>query len=82
MHFQSNRARCLTQSTNSYSEPLESVEVGADELNPLGQDVKEAIAAMGRLEILGLQKQSINFPKCIVLGKQASYGRQLTLLIP
>lgn len=39
-----------------------------DASDPLGQDVKEAIATMGRLETLGLQKLNVTIPRCIVLG--------------
>ena len=31
--------------------------------------MKEAIATIGRLEALGLQRYDIPLPKCIVLGK-------------
>jgi hypothetical protein len=40
----------------------------ADEVDPLGQGVKDAIATMGMLEALGLQKLNITIPRCIVLG--------------
>lgn len=39
------------------------------EVDPLGLHVKEAIATIGRLEGLGLQRYNIPLPKCIVLGQ-------------
>ena len=40
----------------------------AAEIDPLGQQVKEVIATINRLEGLGLQRLKIPLPKCIVLG--------------
>lgn len=42
-----------------------------DEIDPLGHEVKLAMATIGRLETLGLQKLDISFPRCIVLGMLA-----------
>ncbi|KAF2847444.1 dynamin family protein-like protein [Plenodomus tracheiphilus IPT5] len=43
-----------------------------DEVDPLGQDVKEAAAALSQLEGLGLQKFDISLPRCNVLGQQST----------
>ncbi|KAI8931580.1 hypothetical protein NX059_011234 [Plenodomus lindquistii] len=43
-----------------------------DEIDPLGQHVKEAAAALSKLEGLGLQKFDISLPRCIVLGQQST----------
>ena len=40
----------------------------ATEIDPLGQQVKEVMATINRLEGLGLQRLKIPLPKCIVLG--------------
>ncbi|KAI4909131.1 hypothetical protein J4E85_011602 [Alternaria conjuncta] len=42
------------------------------EIDPLTIHVKEAIATIGRLEALGLQRYDIPLPKCIVLGEQST----------
>lgn len=39
-----------------------------DEIAPLGVNVIEALRIVSRLEQLGLDKQEISLPKCIVLG--------------
>ncbi|KAI4639533.1 uncharacterized protein J4E78_010860 [Alternaria triticimaculans] len=44
----------------------------AAEIDPLGQQVKEVIATINRLEGLGLQRLKIPLPKCIVLGEQST----------
>ncbi|KAH6865449.1 interferon-induced GTP-binding protein Mx [Alternaria rosae] len=44
----------------------------AGEIDPLGQQVKEVIATINRLEGLGLQRLKIPLPKCIVLGEQST----------
>jgi hypothetical protein len=41
----------------------------AGKIDPLVLHVKEAIATIGRLEALGLQRYNIPLPKCIVLGE-------------
>ncbi|KAH7397282.1 dynamin family protein-like protein [Pyrenochaeta sp. MPI-SDFR-AT-0127] len=46
--------------------------LASDEVEPLGQDVKNAIATMSRLETLGLQKLNVSIPRCIVLGQQST----------
>lgn len=39
-----------------------------DEVAPLGANVCEALNIVSQLEQLGLDKQDISLPKCIVLG--------------
>ncbi|KAH6629293.1 P-loop containing nucleoside triphosphate hydrolase protein [Boeremia exigua] len=43
-----------------------------DEIAPLGKNVAEALQIVGKLEQLGLDKQEISLPKCIVLGQQST----------
>ncbi|KAJ4345973.1 hypothetical protein N0V95_005838 [Ascochyta clinopodiicola] len=44
----------------------------SDEIGPLGANVIEALKIVGKLEQLGLDKQEISLPKCIVLGQQST----------
>ncbi|KAF1925075.1 P-loop containing nucleoside triphosphate hydrolase protein [Didymella exigua CBS 183.55] len=43
-----------------------------DEIAPLGANVVEALRIVSKLEQLGLDKQQISLPKCIVLGQQST----------
>ncbi|KAJ4983674.1 dynamin family protein [Stagonosporopsis vannaccii] len=43
-----------------------------DEITPLGADIIEALQIVGKLEQLGLDRQEISLPKCIVLGQQST----------
>ncbi|KAF9697503.1 hypothetical protein EKO04_004252 [Ascochyta lentis] len=47
-------------------------EASTDEIGPLGASVIEALKIVGKLEQLGLDKQEISLPKCIVLGQQST----------
>ncbi|KAJ8108366.1 hypothetical protein OPT61_g8219 [Boeremia exigua] len=60
----------LDQHDNSgIATPAESVH---DEITPLGADVLKALQVVSKLEQLGLDKQEISLPKCIVLGQQSA----------
>ncbi|KZM24164.1 uncharacterized protein EKO05_0010821 [Ascochyta rabiei] len=52
-------------------EPMQDASV-SDEVGPLGANVIEALRIVGKLEQLGLDKQEISLPKCIVLGQQST----------
>lgn len=55
--------------TYYYPDPQQTHDAcAAGEIDPLGQQVKEVIATINRLEGLGLQRLKIPLPKCIVLG--------------
>lgn len=49
-----------------------------DEIAPLSANVNEALRIVSKLEQLGLDKQQISLPKCVVLGacNKVSNGQQ------
>ncbi|KAF2123984.1 dynamin family protein-like protein [Dothidotthia symphoricarpi CBS 119687] len=61
-----------TTNTSDGHDQQHSIETEGDEVDPLGHGVKEALAVIGELETLGLQKHDINYPRCLVLGQQST----------
>ena len=57
---------------NMKPDPFQHTTSAHDEIAPLGASVLEALRIVSKLEQLGLDKQHISLPKCVVLGTYRS----------